>query len=321
MPDIEKLSGVAISSIEKIDGIAKTSIEKVAGLTVPSSSAAFLGTYQGAVAAYSLRRLDTGVQHAIRVRNDSGTETDIGFTLSGGLDTTALLQHCGNNGDGRIVTWYDQSGNSNHMTQSTQADMPYIVDSGSVIGTTTQSFPVIDFYFGSDGKHLSDTFSSNNGDHFILSYVGEFRTVTSGQQIVSQWTSSASTQTFSANVLGASQKLRIAARYSTSSNHLGRADTSATVSADTEYVVVGYMSATPYEGDIDVNGDTTNTSTGFPSTGSLRSASAGITIGRRHDNGAAQYQGYLAEVIIWSAGTLPNRDSIMSTTKKHYGIT
>lgn len=321
MPDIEKLSGVSMSSIEKIDGIAKTNIEKIDGLTVPSSSSVgFLGTYQGAVAAYSLRRLDTNVLHAIRVINDSSSQADIGFTLSGDLDTTALLQHCGS-GDGRIVTWYDQSGNSNHMTQSTQGDMPYIVDSGSVITTATNSSPTVDFYFGSNGKHLSDTFSSNNGDHFILSYVGQFRTVSAGQQIVSQWTSSTSTQTLQTSIMGGSQKLRLAARYSTSSNHLGRADTTATVGIDKEYVVVGFMSASPYTGDIDTNGDTATTLTGFPSTGSLRTASAGITIGRRHDNGAAQYQGYLSEVIIWSATTLPNRDNIMTDTKSYYGIT
>ena len=319
MPDIEKLSGVAVSSIEKIDGIAKTSIEKVAGLTVPSSSATFLGTYQGAVAAYSLRRLDTGVLHAIRVRNDSGTEANIGFTLSGGLDTTSLLQHCGN-GDGRIVTWYDQSGNSNHMTQSTQADMPYIVDSGSVITTTTNSFPTIDFYFGSNGKHLSDTFSSNNGDHFILSYVCEFRSVTAGQYVISQWSTSASTQTFQTTIMGAAQKLRFAARYNTSSNHLGRADTTNTVGIDKEYVIVGLQSATPYTGDIDANGDTATTLTGYPTTGSLRTTSRELKIGQRN-NGNNQYQGYLSEVIIWSDTTLPNRDNIMTDTKSYYSIT
>jgi hypothetical protein len=320
MPDIEKLSGVSMSSIEKIDGIAKTNIEKIDGLTVPSSSSVgFLGTYQGAVAAYSLSRLDTGVLHAIRVINDSSSQADIGFTLSGDLDTTTLLQHCGN-GDGRIVTWYDQSGNSNHMTQSTQADMPYIVDSGSVIVTSTHSSPTIDFYFGSNGKHLSDTFSSNNGDHFILSYVGEFRSVTAGQYIISQWSTSTSTQTFQTTIMGGSQKLRLAARYSTSSNHLGRADTTATVGIDKEYVVVGFMSASPYTGDIDTNGDTATTLTGFPTTGSLRTTSRELKIGQRN-NGNNQYQGYLSEVIIWSDTTLPNRDNIMTDTKSYYGIT
>ena len=313
---IDKVSGVTFSSIDKIDGVRSTDIDKVSGTTASYA----LDDFSGAVAAYSLRQLSSTATTAISVENSSGTILDIGF-VNGKLDVSALTTHCGSN-YGRVSKWWDQSGNGNHMEQSTAASRPRIVDtSGNVVTTTDNSINALDFYGNSTARWLSDTFSSNNGDQFILSYVGEFRTVTSGQQIVSQWTSSTSTQTFSANVLGATQKLRLAARYSTSSNHLGRVDTSATVSADTEYVVVGYMSATPYEGDIDVNGDTANTSTGFPSTGSLRSASAGITIGRRHDNGAAQYQGYLAEVIIWSAGTLPDRDSIMSTTKKHYGIT
>lgn len=314
---IDKVSGVTFSSIDKIDGARSTDIDKVSGTTASYA----LDDFSGAVAAYSLRQLSSTATTAISVENSSGTILDIGFDSNGRLDTSSLTTHCGSN-YGRVSKWWDQSGNGNHMEQSTSASRPRIVDtSGNIVTTTDNSIRALDFYGNSTARWLSDTFSSNNGDQFILSYVGEFRTVTSGQQIVSQWTSSTSTQTFSANVLGATQKLRLAARYSTSSNHLGRVDTSATVSADTEYVVVGYMSASPYEGDIDVNGDTAHTSTGFPTTGSLRTASAGITFGRRHDNGAAQYQGYLAEVIIWSAGTLPDRDSIMTSTKKHYGIT
>lgn len=321
MPDFEKINGVAAASIEKIDGVSLSSIQSVVGLSTPATST-FLEDYPGAVAAYSLRKLSSTATSAIRVRNNSSTEADIGFDSNGDLDTASLLLHCGSN-SGRIVTWYDQSGNSNHMTQSDQADMPYIVDnSGNLIVTSRQSIPTIDFYFGSDGKHLSDTFSSNNGDHFILSYVAEFESVTDAQQIVSQWTSSTSTQTLQASILGQTSSLRVAARYSDTLNSLGRADTAqVTVSTGTEYVVVGYISASPYTGDIDVNGDTATTLTGFPSTGNLRTASAGITIGRRHDSGAAQYRGYLSEVIIWSASTLPNRNNIMTDTKSHYGIT
>lgn len=314
---INKVSGVNFSSIDKIDGVRNSEIDKLNGVI----AAYALDNFSGAVAAYSLRQLSSTATKAVSVENSSGTIVDIGFDVNGRLDVAALTNHCGSN-YGRVSKWWDQSGNGNHMEQSAAASRPRIVDtSGNIVTTTDNSIKALDFYANSTARWLSDTFSSNNGDHFILSYVGEFRTVTAGQQIVSQWTSSQSTQTFAANVLGASSKLRLAARYSTSSNHLGRVDTSATVAADTEYVVVGFMSASPYEGDIDVNGDTANTSTGFPSTGNLRTASAGITIGRRHDNGAAQYQGYLAEVIIWSAGTLPDRNSIMSSTKKHYGIT
>lgn len=93
-----------------------------------------LDLYQGAAAAYSLRKLRhdyTGA--AIRVRESSGnTEADIGFTSSGVLDTTALLAHTGAN-DGFVTTWYDQSGNARNATQATAANQPQIVSSGSVI--------------------------------------------------------------------------------------------------------------------------------------------------------------------------------------------
>lgn len=316
---IDKLSGVSWTSLSKVDGVLKDSISKVSGSSVPVDY--FLDTHSGAVAAYSLRKLSSSATGAIVVENSSGGSATIGFDSSGNLDTAALASHCGSN-YGRVSTWLDQSGNGNNMTQSTAGSRPYIVDgSGNIITTTDNSIPTLDFYFGSTARWLSDTFSSNNGDHFVISYLGEFRTVTAAQHIVSQWTSSTSTQTFQTTIMGAAQKLRFAARYNTSSNHLGRADTTNTVATDTEYVVVGLQSASPYTGDIDVNGDTATTLTGYPTTGSLRTASAGITIGRRHDNGAAQYQGYLSEFIIWSDTTLPDRDSIMTDTKSHYSIT
>jgi|DEB0MinimDraft_6_1074348.scaffolds.fasta_scaffold01499_11 hypothetical protein len=312
-------SGIAASSIDKIDGIRYSDISSVSGTQRAASY--FLDTYTGAKAAYSLRQLSSTATTAITVENSSGTTADIGFDSNGNLDTSALTTHCGSN-YGRVSKWWDQSGNGNHMEQSTAASRPRIVDtSGNIVTTTDNSINALDFYGNSTARWLSDTFSSNNGDHFILSYVGEFRTVTAAQQIVSQWTSSTSTQTLQTSIMGAAQKLRTAARYSTASNDLGRADTTNTVAADTEYVVVSYISASPYTGDIDVNGDTATTLTGFPSTGNLRTASAGITIGRRHDNGAAQYQGYLSEMIIWSDTTLPDRDNIMTDTKSHYGIT
>ena len=83
--------------------------------------------YPGAVAAYSLRKLSgnyTGA--AIRVSRDSDlAESNIGFDSSGNLDTTALaLFVLGSNG--RVVTWYDQSGNGRNATQATLANAPFI---------------------------------------------------------------------------------------------------------------------------------------------------------------------------------------------------
>lgn len=91
-----------------------------------------LDTYSGAAAAYSLRKLRNGYTgSAIRVRNSSNSEADIGF-VNNVLDTASLLTHCGS-GDGFVKTWYDQSGNGRNATQSTAANQPQIVSSGSVI--------------------------------------------------------------------------------------------------------------------------------------------------------------------------------------------
>jgi hypothetical protein len=77
----------------------------------------------------------------IRVRRSSdNAEKDIGFS-GGTLDTQALTDFA-NGGDVYVVTWYDQSGNNRDATQSTQANQPQIVSSGSVI--TEAGEPAID---------------------------------------------------------------------------------------------------------------------------------------------------------------------------------
>jgi hypothetical protein len=92
-----------------------------------------LDLYPNAAVAYSLRLLRTTYTgNAIRVRRTSdNTEQNIGFIL-GELDTNALLTFCGGS-SGFVTTWYDQSGNSNNVTQTTAANQAQIVNAGSVI--------------------------------------------------------------------------------------------------------------------------------------------------------------------------------------------
>jgi hypothetical protein len=95
-----------------------------------------LDVYSGAAAAYSLRKLRTAYTgSAIRVRRTNLDEADIGFTSTGALDTTALLAFTGTGAldNGFVTTWYDQSGNALNATQTTAANQPQIVSSGSVI--------------------------------------------------------------------------------------------------------------------------------------------------------------------------------------------
>jgi trimeric autotransporter adhesin len=84
-------------------------------------------------AAYGLRRLYslwTGA--AIRVqRSLDDAKADIGFTANGDLDTVTLLAFVGS-GNGFVTTWYDQSGNGRHATQTDPARQPRIVSNGVI---------------------------------------------------------------------------------------------------------------------------------------------------------------------------------------------
>jgi hypothetical protein len=93
-----------------------------------------LDKYNGAAAAYSLRKLSNNYNGpAIRVRRSSdNAEQDIMFNGNGNLDESNLIAFVGAN-SGFVSIWYDQSGNSNRdATQTTQAEQPRIVNAGVI---------------------------------------------------------------------------------------------------------------------------------------------------------------------------------------------
>jgi len=90
----------------------------------------FLDEYSGAAVAYSLRKLSSSITNVIRVR-ESGANAEQDFTSSEITDGT-LTTFTGSN-DGFVTTWYDQSGNSRDASNTTAANQPKIVSSGSLI--------------------------------------------------------------------------------------------------------------------------------------------------------------------------------------------
>lgn len=119
-----------------------------------------LDDYSGAAAAYSLRLLSsTYTGDAIEVRRAlDNTTQDIGF-VNNELDVTSLESFCSGT-NGFVTTWYDQSGNGNDATQSTDANQPQIVSSGSVI--LTNGKPSVDFDGSNDYFQFSSNFSTFN---------------------------------------------------------------------------------------------------------------------------------------------------------------
>jgi hypothetical protein len=104
-----------------------------------------LDDYSGAAAAYSIRKLRTAYTgNCIRVRrSNDNTEQDIGFTSLGDLDTATLKTFVGAN-SGFVTTWYDQSGDTLNLRQSTAANQPNIVNAG-VIRRGIGNRPIINF--------------------------------------------------------------------------------------------------------------------------------------------------------------------------------
>jgi hypothetical protein len=110
-------------------------------ISVTTLPGLLLDVYPSAAAAYSLRKLRAAYSgSAIRVRRSSdNSEQDIGF-LGGNLDTSTLSTFCiGTNGF--ITTWYDQSGNSLNIIQTTASYQPIIVSSGNIILTNGKPSP------------------------------------------------------------------------------------------------------------------------------------------------------------------------------------
>lgn len=82
--------------------------------------------------AMNKRLLSSYTGPLIRIRRASDdAELDIGYEADGDLDTAAITAFVSSN-SAYVVTLYDQSGNGKHATQSTAANQPRIVNSGTI---------------------------------------------------------------------------------------------------------------------------------------------------------------------------------------------
>ena len=107
-----------------------------ASFTASKSSPYYLiDTYPGAVFAYSFRKLKSDYSGAaLRLRRASdNTELDIGFDNDGNFDIASATSFLTAT-SGFITTWYDQSGNGNHVSQGTEIDQPYYDATGGPLG-------------------------------------------------------------------------------------------------------------------------------------------------------------------------------------------
>jgi hypothetical protein len=123
-----------------------------------------------AIAAYSVRKLRTGVTNVIRVRR-TGDNAERDFSeieLNDGTITSWVIAGGGAQ-NGRIVTWYDQSGNNIHKTQPTGTHQPFIVQGGVLfvengkptIVRTLPSLNSVTWMYGSHTFPTGDILTTN----------------------------------------------------------------------------------------------------------------------------------------------------------------
>jgi hypothetical protein len=131
----------------------------------PAPGLFLLNDFPNAAAAYSLRLLRSAYTgSAIRVRrSNDNAEQDVGF-VNNVLDTSALLTFVGAN-NGFVTTWYDQSGSGFNIAQTTAANQPRIVASGTL--ETEGGLPAVFF----DGTNDNLRNASVTLDTYISKYV------------------------------------------------------------------------------------------------------------------------------------------------------
>ena len=109
-----------IATLDEIEAIA---------YTAPVGATGLLADYPNAAAAYSLRNLISTNTNVVRVRR-SNDQAEQDFTAAEITDGTLTTFTGANNGF--VVTWYDQSGNSNNAAQATATNQARLVLSGVV---------------------------------------------------------------------------------------------------------------------------------------------------------------------------------------------
>jgi hypothetical protein len=256
-----------------------------------------LDVLPAAAVAYSFRRLRTSYSgSAVRIRRSSdNAEADIGFDANGDFDTAAAAAHIGG-GSGFGVTWYDQSGNGDDVTQSTANKQPAYQETG------LNSLPT--FFFTSAEAADSDIFLSGtdavafDGALASVFAVASLNTPTGGGATANRLLSfrgtgqsndSGNNSSFRFGPIGASNEIIMDSNGDNAFSGIPN-NTPKRLGGTAE---VGALRV--WEEGVNTNTDSSIAAKDFGNT------SASIAIGGRHDNTAVNnWHGPISEVILWN---------------------
>jgi trimeric autotransporter adhesin len=258
-----------------------------------------------AAAAYSLRKLRTAYGgDAVNVRRSTDNlEIPIGF-IGNELDTTALLSHCGA-GNGFVTTWYDQSGNGRHATQTTAGNQPRIVGSGVI--ETQNGRPALFF----DGSTFFDHPISISGPSTFVAVASRSGAVSEAQSIF--FATPPNTQLDN----GMWSKVTTSTNWGTYSDNFNSANADLTGAL----AVISTTSYSPPTGVIDMrtNGDLLASSGAARYSGDVYDRRR---IGSEHPGTPRFHIGWISELPVFSSAlSTTARQTLEHNQGEYYGIT
>lgn len=244
-------------------------------------------------------------------RSSDNQTSSILFDANGDLDTSALTTFVGSN-DGFVTAWYDQSGNNNHLVQTSTTAQPQIVSSGLVL--TKNGKPAMSFDGSNDNLVYATTLDLNSGvNELVVAWVGSVSNLAANNIIASHWASGLSNQIFEIQLRADTDYLRWMHRYSNGT--LATVDNNTATSSGAQYIVVGHTEQNKHEAYFE----------GTKFTGAAQNVAPGnattsFRIGARGDSAVNPHQGSTQELVIWSSSShLHTAANISDAINDYYG--
>jgi len=270
-------------------------------------------------AAYSLRSITGGDPRAVRVRRSSdNSEQD--FTVSE-INSGALVDFVGSGNDGFVETWYDQSGNSNDLTQATASKQPTVVTSGTL--NTRNNEPIVKFIQANE-THLAGASSIfPTGTDIAMTVFHAMHVDTSSSNRIGLFGHKNAGNSPSTNkyLTGSGPNIKTVIKTKDASNTVVSLQSDAVSSNDADAIITYLSSMSDGTGThavFNLGAQVGSTLTGSITDQSYESGNTTILGSRTTGDNFSDSEFF--EVIVYASDQLSNRDAVEANLSSKYGI-
>jgi hypothetical protein len=273
---------------------------------IATGSGVLAGSYSDLAAAYSLRKVvPSYVGDAIEIQSGSVSQS-IGFDSFGDLDVASIASFAGS-GDAFVKTWFDQSGNNYHATQSVAANQPKIYSGslGSVI--LENGKPSVQFDGINDFLPIPNSGNLISSQQFSIFTINSSNTISSGlKEIISNWDAGNGNSATSIFLGINNNVVRFTDNFQSAGNYGVISTRKILTGINTTSDAITYL-----------NNSTLATK---GSSLSVRNLTTSYVIGRQGTGTFEYWNGTIDEIILYSSDQSSNRTYIENNINSYYGI-